>query len=302
MTKVQDRVRPLFVIAGPTASGKTALAAQLIEKYPFEIISADSRQVYRGLDIGTGKDKTVPQYMIDVADAEQQFSVSHYRDMAWPIIDQIYGRGKIPLIVGGTGYYIESLIYTQSINNTVPDNKIRAELELLSNTQLLNLIADVDPATASKIDAKNRARLIRALEIIRTTGLPRKIIKPILRPDLDISLFVIDVPRAELYRRIDERVDSRLKQGMIAEVQRLLSVRISSEWLVSLGLEYRFVTQYLLLEKSKSQYDEMVIRLKFAIHAYARRQLTFFRRWPIAQWLSAEQIKGKIAEALRQDE
>lgn len=303
MIKVQDRIRPLFVIAGPTASGKTALAAELIKKYPLEIVSADSRQVYRRLDIGTGKDKSVPQHLIDVANPEQAFSVAHYCDIAGPIIDQIYRQGKIPLIVGGTGYYIESLIYNRVINDTPPNAKLRAELELLSNSEILDQIANADPATASNIDAKNRVRLIRALEIIRLTNAPRKATKSILRPDLEISVFMLDVPRRELYKRIDERVEARLGEGMIDEVRGLMFSGISSDWLTSLGLEYRFITQYLISSKqSRIEYDEMVARLKFAIHAYARRQLTFFRRWPFAKWRTAEQIQVEIGQSLRESE
>lgn len=303
MTKVQDRVRPLFVIAGPTASGKTALAAELIKQHPFEIVSADSRQVYRRLDIGTGKDKSVLQHLIDVADPEQKFSVAHYCDIAGPIIDQIYRQGKIPLIVGGTGYYIESLIYDRVINDTPPNATLQMKLQSLSNSEILDQIADADSATASNIDAKNRVRLIRALEIIRLTNAPREATKSVLRPDFEISVFVLDVPRSELYKRIDERVEVRLGEGMIDEVRELMSSGISSDWLKSLGLEYRFITDY-LISKNQSQvdYDEMIVRLKFAIHAYARRQLTFFRRWSFAKWRTAEQIQVEIGQSLRESE
>ncbi len=301
MTKFQDNKQPLFVIAGPTASGKTAFSAELIKLYPFEIVSADSRQVYRTLDIGTGKDKELPQHMIDVVGTGQQFSVSHYRKMAMPILDQIYERGHIPLIVGGTGFYIESLIYTQITHDTPPSDMLRAELKQLSNDQLLHQIARVDRETASKIDTKNRVRLIRALEIIRITNAPLKNITSVLRPNADLTMFVLDIPRIELYKRIDDRVDLRLKFGMIEEVSGLINAGVSADWLISLGLEYRFITQFIQSQNDLpgSSYPDMVQKLKYAIHAYARRQLTFFRRFTNVEWLSAEQIKRRIDETLR---
>lgn len=319
-TRPRSIKKQLLVLAGPTASGKTALAAELIKNHPFEIVSADSRQVYRGLDLGTGKDKSVPQHMIDVVepphfrhpefmvatsrsnyrphgmisgsrnefgmtsinDSTGKFSVSQYRDMAKPILDDIWKRGKVPLIVGGTGYYIDALLYEQPYNAVPPSSTIRSELKDRTNAQLLYEIRSTDIRTAGTIDASNRVRLLRAVEIIHATKAPVAPIKRLPRAGMSAKIYVLDVqPRAELYARIDKRVDERLQLGMVQEVQGLLESGVPSAWLRSLGLEYRWITMYLA---SEVKYPEMVERLKFDIHAYARRQITYFKRWKEAEW------------------
>lgn len=311
----------LLVLAGPTASGKTALAAELIQSHSYEIVSADSRQVYCGLDLGTGKDKSVPQHMIDVVDPPsarhsgkpqarpesthavdsghgqndglERFSVSQYREMTLPILDDIWQRGKIPLIVGGTGYYIDALLYEQPYSEVPPNSTLRATLEPLSNKQLLQEIGRTDPHTAGTVDAANRVRLLRAVEIIRTTKKPIEPTKRVLRERVDAKIYVLDVqPRAELYARIDKRVDERLQAGMVQEVQGLLESGVPSVWLRSLGLEYRWITMYL---EKEVKYPEMVERLKFDIHAYVRRQITYFKRWDGAEWVSVDAVKDLFA-------
>jgi tRNA dimethylallyltransferase len=366
----------LIVIAGATASGKTALAAELIRKFPMEIISADSRQVYKGLDIGTGKEKNVPQHMIDVEECKMQnapsfakatdgkkckikeedrlYSVAKFRDQALKIIDDVWKRGKIPLVVGGTGFYIDALIYEQTTNVTPPDNKIREKLSKLSNDKLLKILKKTDPEIAQKIDQNNRARLVRAVEIVTITNKPIEKFEYKIRDGWDVQIFVLDIPRKELYQRIDLRVDDRIKEGMIEEVEGLIESGVSVEWLMSLGLEYRWITEFLnpkseirnqkygnssyksvisnralralsscrmglmrdpvgigtgeILRRAQDDStrgqddsltrDEMTQRLKFAIHAYARRQNTYFKRWPNAKWLSAKDIERTIDKIL----
>ncbi len=342
----QDQKKPLFVLAGPTASGKTALAKELVQTYPFEIVSADSRQVYKRLDIGTGKDKTLPQHMINVVSPPNtlsslrkrgsdshlrgndvtNFSVSDYRIMALPIMDAIWSKGKIPLVVGGTGYYIEAVVFEHTTNTTPPDVKVRRQLEQLSDTDAFAELQKQDPATAARIGPYNRRRMLRALEIIRATGRPVRPLKRVVKPDIDVAWYVLDVPREDLYQRIDQRVDARLKQGMVEEVQQLLNSGVKAEWLMSLGLEYRWITEYLLKLSSQdpdglsgdvgsmqykiprltgwndsSEYDQMTQKLKFAIHAYARRQITYFKRWPAAKWLDSDSIKNEVGQILSGD-
>lgn len=307
MMHKQDQKNHLFVIAGPTASGKTALAKQLIQSHRFEIVSADSRQVYRRLDIGTGKDKTLVQAMIDVVEppkvrgqslstqkglssTSDTFSVAAYQSMALPIIDQIHQRGHIPLIVGGTGFYIDALMYERTYNHTRSSTLMRQEIERLSDVEILQEIERIDPLTSGTVDRKNRVRLVRALEIIRQTNAPLVPLRRVLRANLAVYIYVIDLPREELYANIDTRVDERLATGLVKEVEGLIASGISTEWLMSLGLEYRFVTQYL---HQAMTYPEMVERLKYAIHDYARRQITYFKRWPEAKWLTSDVIKGQ---------
>ncbi|MFA6082565.1 MAG: tRNA (adenosine(37)-N6)-dimethylallyltransferase MiaA [Patescibacteria group bacterium] len=284
---MKQKVKQIIVLAGPTASGKTDLAADLIKKYPLEIISADSRQVYRGLDIGSGKDKTVPQFLIDVVNPENGFTVADFKKLAEEKIEQIWQRGNTPLIVGGTGFYIEALMFDQTTNQTPPNKSIRQKLEPLSGAELLEIIARVDAMTASKIDVNNRRRLIRAAEIISATKKPIAPVSHQLRTDARVSCFVLDVPREELYKRIDKRVDDRLKIGMIEEVEHLILAGVSKEWLVSLGLEYRAITRFLSGEVGR---DEMVKQLKYDTHAFARRQISYFKRWKFAEALSKKRI------------
>ncbi len=292
---IQDK-NQVIVLSGPTASGKTALAGKLIEHFPLEIISADSRQVYKGLDIGTGKDTTIPQHMLDVVNPGESFSVDQYRKMAERIMEDIWKRRKIPLVVGGSGYYIEALLYQRTANQTAPRPELRAKLERLSAVEALAELKTKDPATAAHLDPHNRRRILRALEIVIVTNKPREPLQRALKPNLETSWYVLDVPRADLYHAIDQRVDDRLRGGMVKEVQGLLEYKVFPEWLLKLGLEYRFVTLYL---QGKISYDEMVPRLKYAIHAYSRRQQTFFRRWPEAEWADASTITSQVAQILK---
>jgi tRNA dimethylallyltransferase len=293
-----------------------------------EIISADSRQVYKGLDIGTGKDKSVPQYMIDVEKCKMQnakckiieehllYSVAQYRDQALKIINDIWSRGKIPLVVGGTGFYIDSLIYEQNTNSTPPNAKVREKLSKLKNAELLKIINNIDSITYNKIDHNNRARLIRAAEIVTITKKPIEQLESTIRDGWLVDLYVLDLPREELYRRIDKRVDDRIKEGMIEEVEGLIRSGVSVEWLMSLGLEYKFITEFLMQNAEcrmqnggnyhnnnskienwnldSENYADMIQRLKFAIHAYSRRQNTYFKKWSNAQWLSGREIAARV--------
>ncbi|PIZ81416.1 MAG: tRNA (adenosine(37)-N6)-dimethylallyltransferase MiaA, partial [Parcubacteria group bacterium CG_4_10_14_0_2_um_filter_41_6] len=256
----------LITILGPTASGKSTLGIELAQDLNGEIVSADSRQVFRGLDIGSGKvtneeQAQVPHYLLDVVDPMDDFSVSHFQKLAFTAIDDIIGRNKLPFLVGGTALYIYSVIDNYKLQDIAPDPKLRKQFEKKSLSELQAMVPD---GALNKDDYNNPRRLIRAIEKLEA-GVP---IEPQKGPQkYENIIFGIDFPREELYQRIDQRVDERLKDGMIEEVENLRANGVSDEWLVSLGLEYKWITEFL---QGKWQRDEMIKRLKGAIHAFAR--------------------------------
>ncbi|OGD66060.1 tRNA (adenosine(37)-N6)-dimethylallyltransferase MiaA [Candidatus Berkelbacteria bacterium RIFCSPHIGHO2_12_FULL_36_9] len=272
--------RKVVVLVGLTASGKTDLAKKLIEKFNGEVISDDSRQIYRGMDLGTGKDKSFFQHMIDVRDPNDDFSVAEYQSEVYKIIKNIFSRGKTPFIVGGTGLYINAVIYGYQIPKQ--DKDLRMKLEKKTTEQIFEQLKKVDPVSAKK-NKSNRRRLIRALESYLVNLRPLSEYKNI-KPNFDYLMLGIDLPRQELYQKIDTRVDSRLKEGMIEEVECLLQKGISYDRMQRFGLEYRHLSNYLQNPTPENLKSE-IKGLKFKIHAYARRQLTWFRKNKEIHWI-----------------
>ena len=280
----EDKPR-IIVVIGPTASGKSALAIRLARKFNGEIISADSRQVYRGMDIGTGKvtkqeQKLARHWLLDVASPIRQYTVAHFKRDAQRAIHNIFRRGKLPIICGGTGFWIDALVYDQSLPNVKPDAKLRAQLGKLSTAQLYARLKKHDPARAASIDRYNPVRLIRALEIVLSTGRP-------VPPKLNGSPFEpfilgITRPVPELKRRIEKRLNTRLKAGMIAEVRRLHASGVSWKRLESFGLEYRWLARFL---QNKISRTEMRDGLLHDIIAYSKRQLTWWRKNKDIRWV-----------------
>ena len=271
----------LIVILGPTASGKTRLAARLASQIGAELISADSRQVYRGMDIGTGKDlgeyivdgKPVPYHIIDVAEPGHLFSVFEFQQRFYECFREITARGRIPIVVGGTGLYIESILREYRMM-PVPENAdLREELGRLGMEELASKLFHLNPALHNTTDLTGRERLMRAIEIAEHT-LTHGSGDVIER--LDIVPLVIGVrwDRAVLRERITRRLKERLGQGMIEEVQRLHDSGIPWERLDEMGLEYRYVSLYL---QGKLTYEEMFKTLNIRIHQFAKRQDTWFR-------------------------
>lgn len=307
----------LIVILGPTASGKSSLAIKIAKKFNGEIISADSRQVYKGMDIGTGKVKKkemlgIPHYLLDVANPRRRFTIVQYRELALKAIDKIFQKGKIPILCGGTGFYIQAVVDGIIIPQVAPDWKLREELERESIKELFKLLRRLDPRRAKKIDKNNPRRLIRAIEIILKTKRPVPALKknPLPYPVLLIS---IKKGKKELSSLIRERLLRRLKRGMIAEVKKLKKSSLSWKRLEEFGLEYRFVAQYLQKklkskeDKSSSsslavaqEYDEMVNLIQKEIEHFAKRQMTWFKRDKRINWVKnynkAEKIIKKFLE------
>ncbi len=288
---------PLIVVLGPTASGKSSLGITLAQHFDGEIVSADSRQVYRGLDIGTAKvtlaeQALVPHHLLDVADVEEVYTVSQFQRQAISAINSCIARGKQPLLVGGSPHYIQAVVDNLDIPAIPPQPALRAELETHPLSELLAQLEELDPQSAAVIDRNNPRRVIRALEVCLTSGKPFSAQRRVAAPLYRSLLLGIQWSRAVLYQRIDQRVDERMQQGMVQEVRDLLQQGVSHARLEALGLEYRFISRWLRGEFATEQ--EMTERLKYAIHDFTRRQLTWFRKDTRIVWLEGNDTEQAI--------
>lgn len=272
-------VKPkIIAIVGPTASGKTALSIEIAKAFNGEVISADSRQVYRGLDIGSGKVtkeemEGVPHHLLDIADPDYRYSAADFlRDAKAAIVD-ITNRGKVPIIAGGTFFYLDLLRGKMQTATVKPNLELQAELEKLSTAELIAKLKDADPKRAESVDQNNRRRLIRSLEIISTLGhVPEIKEKP---SDYDWLIFGIDIDRDQLNKRIKQRLEDRLQNGLMEEVENLLASGLDPQRLDDFGLEYRYLKRNL---KKELDYDEMVTQLFAKLRQFAKRQNTWLKR------------------------
>lgn len=295
---------PLIVVLGPTASGKSGLAIALARRFDGEIVSADSRQVYRGLDIGTAKVTAeerafVPHHLLDVADVEEVYSVSQFQQQAIEAIDGILARSHLPFLAGGSPHYIQAVVDHLTIPPVPPQSALRAQLEARPLGDLLAQLEQLDPQAAASIDRNNARRVVRALEVCLVTGQPFSAQRRVREPLYRSLLLGISWPREVLYARIDARVDERMRQGMVQEVRDLLAQGISHERLEALGLEYRYISRWLRGELASEA--EMVQRLKYAIHDFTRRQLSWFRKDQRIIWVEGndvEQAEAIVSEFL----
>jgi tRNA dimethylallyltransferase len=276
----------LVVILGPTASGKTGLSIKLAKKFSGEIISADSRQVYRGMNIGTGKVTKkemgkIPHYLLDIASPKIRFTVTKYSKLARKTIKNIQKRNKLPFLVGGTGFYLQSVVDGIIIPEVKPDWKLRRKLENKPVKDLFERLRKLDPNRAKNIDKFNKRRVIRALEIILKTKRP---VPPLTKNpiDSDILFLGISKPKKKLNKLIRTRLIERLKRGMIAEVKRLHQQGISFKRLEEFGLEYRYIALYLQNKLSK---QEMIEKLQKEIEHYAKRQIVWFKKDKRINWI-----------------
>jgi len=283
------RLPKLVVLLGPTASGKSGLGITLAQRFNGEIISADSRQVYRSLDIGTAKvtpaeQALIPHHVLDVADPREIYTVAQFQRDAIAAINDILKRSHQPFLVGGSPHYIQTVVDNLDIPHIEPQPELRAQLEKRPLPELLEQLEELDPRGAATIDRNNPRRVIRALEVCLVSGKPFSQQRKMSDPLYQSLLLGIEWPREVLYRRIDERVDERMQQGMVQEVQRLLDEGVSQQRLEALGLEYRYITRW--LTGAFENEDEMVQRLKYAIHDFTRRQLTWFRKEKRIVWMN----------------
>ena len=275
----------VVAVVGTNASGKSALGIRLAKQFEGEIISADSRQVFRGLDLGSGKItpeemRGVPHYLIDVREPGEFFSMADFQKMSYEKIEEIRARKHLPMIVGGTGLYVDSVLDGYQLSDQEPDLAYRAELEKLTTpalyAKLVTLVPDVN------VEKNNRNRVMRMLERIHDgdNAVPSK------QARYDSLRLGVSWERDVLAKRIDERIRMRLEQGMIEEVQGLLDSGVSRDFLLGLGLEYRYITQYLIGEIPDR--DDMLAQLAHAIKKFAKRQMTWFRRNPDIIWLDMQ--------------
>ena len=272
----------IVAVVGTNASGKSALGVELALRFDAEIISADSRQVFRGLDLGSGKItpqemKGVPHHLIDVREPGEFFSMADFQRMSFSLVDGILARGRLPMIVGGTGLYVDSVLDGYELSDTEPDLAYRAELETHTTPELYEMLLALVPG--AQVERNNRNRVMRMLERIHDGDDAQ----PGKSPRYRSLRLGVSWPRDVLARRIEERLEMRLAQGMIEEVQGLLDRGVSRGFLLGLGLEYRFITQHLTGEMPDR--GEMLEKLSQAIRKFAKRQMTWFRRNPDIVWL-----------------
>ena len=294
----------LLVITGPTASGKTSRAADCAMAFGGEIISADSRQLYTGMDIGTGKDiddyGTVPYHMIDIVPAGYKYNLFEYLRDAQAAIADVESRGKLPILCGGTGLYVESILKGLRLPE-VPENKeLRASLKGKSLTELTEILSGMK-TLHNDTDVDTAQRAIRAIEIATYyREHPEEAINTTPHPITDATVIGVEIDRENRRRRITNRLHARIKEGMIDEVDALLKSGIAAEDLIYYGLEYKYLTLYLTGEMSR---DQMISELEIAIHQFAKRQMTWFRGmerrgFPI-NWLPWDMPREEFVEQVR---
>lgn len=269
----------LITILGPTASGKTTFAAHLAKELDTEIISADSRQIYRGMDIGTGKDLVdytvdgvdIPYHLVDIKDAGYKYNVFEFQHDFFEAFKQIQAKNKIPILCGGTGMYIESVLRGYNLLDVSPNEKLRDDLKDKELPELVEILESYKQLHNSS-DTETKRRCIRAIEIADYYATHEK--ELVKLPEINAVIIGVDIDRDLRREKITKRLKSRLKEGMIDEVKGLMEAGCSADDLIYYGLEYKFVTQHIIGELT---FDEMFSKLEIAIHQFAKRQMTWFR-------------------------
>lgn len=303
-------MQKMITILGPTASGKTSLAAALAARIDAEIISADSRQVYRGMTIGTGKDlddyrqgdRLIPYHLIDICEPGTKYNLFQYQQDFHLIYNNIVARGVRPILCGGTGLYIESVLKGYALSPVPQNQALRDELADKSLAELTEMLEDLKRRSHSvmhnRTDVDTAQRAIRAIEI-ETYNLEHPTDNRTL-PPIDSVIIGVDINREERRRKITQRLKQRLEEGMVDEIRQLLDRGIAPEDLIYYGLEYKFVTEYVI---GKTSYEEMYRQLEIAIHQFAKRQMTWFRgmerRGFTIHWIDAlDPMDSKVAQIM----
>ncbi|NTV90251.1 MAG: tRNA (adenosine(37)-N6)-dimethylallyltransferase MiaA [Clostridiales bacterium] len=291
-------MEPVIVIAGPTASGKSAVAIELAKLINGEIISADSMQIYKHMDIGTAKPsdsemKGIKHYLIDEVAPDQEFSVARFQELALAYIKEIIAKGKHPIVVGGTGLYINSLVYNISFSETKIDWELREALRLEAiekgNRYLHEKLKEMDPEAAARLHENDVKRVIRAIEVFtqtKTTMSEHIDNSRLIPPPYNYIVFGLNLDRQRLYRRIEERIDLMLENGLVGEVKKLVELGYDKNSVAMQGLGYKEILSYL---RGETSLDEAVDILKMDTRRYAKRQITWFKRTEGIQWIEMEQ-------------
>ena len=303
----ENKKKPMIILTGPTAVGKTDLSIQLAKAINGEIISADSMQVYRHMDIGSAKVTPeemdgVPHHLIDVLEPEEEFNVVVFQKLAKEALTGIYERGHIPIIVGGTGFYIQALLYDIDFTENDGDTAIRRELEKLAQTQgagcLHQMLQEIDPESAAAIHQNNVKRVIRAIEFYRQTGKKISLHNEQEREKqspYQFLYYVLDTDRKTLYERIDRRVDLMMEQGLVDEVKHLADMGCTRDMVSMQGLGYKEILDYL---SGEIPLEEAVYILKRDTRHFAKRQITWFKRERDVRWLELEQFQNDRKKVL----
>ncbi len=284
VAEAMDAARPhVLAIVGPTAVGKTTLAVRLGQRLGGEVISADSRQVYRHMDIGTAKasvaeQAALPHHLLDIVEPNEELTLAHYQRLAWAAIEAIWSRGRVPVLVGGTGLYVKAVIEGWTVPEVPPDQDLRerlyAEAQRLGPEALHRQLAAVDPAAAQRIDVRNVRRVIRALEVYQQTGRPISQLQQKSPPPYRFLKIGLTMPRQELYRRIDERIERMMAQGLEAEVRWLVTHGYRDDLPAMSGLGYQQISQYL---RGEITLEEAVALIKHHTRRFVRQQYNWFR-------------------------
>lgn len=297
-----------LVISGPTASGKTALSVECAKRLNGEIVSADALLVYKGLNIGTAKPTKgemggIPHYMIDVVAPTESFSASDYERLALPILKDIVARGKVPIIVGGTSFYLDALLYKRTLGGAPADEAVRKKYEAIFEREgkeaLFALLQEIDPASAEVLHPNDKKRVIRALEIYELTGKRKSEQHDERIPRLPVLAVGVDYPREALYARIDSRVDGMIKSGLVEEVEGLLNSGISENAQCMQGIGYKEVVEILKNSDLHSTMSDMINAMSDIIKKntrnYAKRQLTYLRKRNVV-WLAPKPVEELAQE------
>ncbi len=297
-----------LVISGPTASGKTALSVACAKRLNGEIISADALLVYKGLNIGTAKPSKgemggIPHYMIDIVEPTESFSASDYERLALPILKDIAARGKVPVIVGGTSFYLDALLYKRTLGGAPADESVRKKYEKIFEREgkeaLFSLLREIDPASAEVLHPNDKKRVIRALEIYELTGKRKSEQHDERIPRLPVLAVGVDYPREALYARIDARVDEMIKSGLVEEVEGLLESGIPENAQCMQGIGYKEVVEILKNSDLHSTMSDMINAMSDIIKKntrnYAKRQLTYLRKRNVV-WLAPKPVEALVQE------
>ncbi|HEY8423205.1 MAG TPA: tRNA (adenosine(37)-N6)-dimethylallyltransferase MiaA [Clostridia bacterium] len=291
----------LIVIGGPTAVGKSALGLELAQKYNGEIVSADSMQIYRGMDIGTAKPtieerKLVRHHLIDILDVNDEYSAEQYKEDADKVIEDIFNRGKLPIVLGGTGFYIKALLYEHNFGYAPKNQEIRDKYKNILNQYgkeyLHDLLKQKDYESALKIHPNDTKKVIRALEIYEVSGLKKsEIAQKEQKKRYDFKMYVLNCDRNELYNRINKRVDDMISQGLIDEVKSLIENGADINSQAMQGIGYKETVAYLNNQLSK---DELIELIKQRTRNYAKRQITYFKGIKDAVWVDIHSAMSDI--------
>jgi len=290
-------LRKAVAVVGPTAAGKTKLGVALAAKFDGEIVSADSRQVYKYLDISTGKDLedygNVPYYLIDILEPNEEITVADFQKKAFAAIDKVLEKNKLPIVVGGSPFYVYSVTEGWQFPKIERDEKLRKKLNKLSLLELRNILRKIDPAAFEKIDQNNPRRLIRAIEVCTVSGQDFEKAKPASKPRYKFLLLGVKFSNEELKKRIQTRLKQRLEGGMIEEVENIISKKLADyASLERMGLEPRFIAYYLQKKINKEELEDLLLK---NIYHFAKRQMTWFRKDKRIKWVkNAEEAKKLI--------